>query len=852
MLVVGSQCDPMGLELSMLPGAAHDLGAVLTSELGRCSSALPTGPVLVDPSARQLDDALVEAMRAAHEQRATLVLAFIGHGGFEDDDFYLMAKDSAVPDSREAVLVGQRLKELLRRYSALDGLVLLIDACHSGLAAEAAGREWLQTMRRSRRRLELLTATDEGPAYGACATRTLTRLILAGSPQLGERLHFTEVKGYLDQHCGSQVAIHMAYDGSREVLISDPAAWIAYNPAWSATPLAGTAQQATIEQLTTFYEPTEAFTALRHLVAADADCVVLEGPPGSGKSAAAAELAHPRTAATVHAVLFASGTETLEQLALELARQLRGRLPEFAEACDRYWDSGLRDLWPRASALEIHVFGPLRHVEQPVRLVVDGIDAFEEAAAGQLLTALRERPGHVRLVVTGSQAATAFPAARRITFGSASDDEIVRYADRRGVDASTLTALSKGSWRAANQFAEGLLLTASLSAAQAPGEGYERQLRRAGLRHDHRVAAVLSVLLAAGAGTLVPIDLLRVAAKIVEVAELRDVLFRLGALVVRGRPGEGDEQVGLSGSDVADYLGGAGIDAVAGHHALADAIPHVPTATAYGIAARHRHLWASGRYEDAFSWVEQAESVVPDENRIRWATLAGWAVPGALRRRAEARAATWTAKAGDPAAALPIFRALLAESPGGEVETFSLHNNVAYWTGESGDWAQAHLLAERLVAECETTLGPHHPETLAARHLYALTFAKLGQVDEGLRRFREVLQLREQVIGPAHIDTLRSRHNLLYWEAENAYPPPVSQRWSHLVEDLVSSMGPDHDETLTARYHAAMFGAKRGEVEAALTEFRALLPEVERVLGSWHPQLRKINEQIVFWTSHRG
>jgi hypothetical protein len=86
-----------------------------------------------------------------------------------------------------------------------------------------------------------------------------------------------------------------------------------------------------------------------------------------------------------------------------------------------------------------------------------------------------------------------------------------------------------------------------------------------------------------------------------------------------------------------------------------------------------------------------------------------------LRRRAEARTATWTAKAGDPDASLPIFRALLVESPDRALETFSPHNNIAYWTGESGDWARAHALAERLVAECEAVLGSRHPETLAAR-----------------------------------------------------------------------------------------------------------------------------------------
>lgn len=81
-------------------------------------------------------------------------------------------------------------------------------------------------------------------------------------------------------------------------------------------------------------------------------------------------------------------------------------------------------------------------------------------------------------------------------------------------------------------------------------------------------------------------------------------------------------------------------------------------------------------------------------------------------------------------------------------------------------------------------------------------------------------------------------------------PPPVAEEWSRLVADLIHSVGPEHEETLTARYHAALFAAKRGEVASALTQFRELLPAVERVLGPWHPQLRKINEQVVYWTPY--
>jgi hypothetical protein len=104
MLVVGAQCHPVGVELAMLPVTAQ-------------------------------------------EQHATLVRAFIGHG-------WLRGR-RLLPDSREAVLVGQRIKELLRRYSVLDELVLLIGACHSGLEVESNS-----TSRRSQPPYEIVV----GPA----------------------------------------------------------------------------------------------------------------------------------------------------------------------------------------------------------------------------------------------------------------------------------------------------------------------------------------------------------------------------------------------------------------------------------------------------------------------------------------------------------------------------------------------------------------------------------------------------------------------------------------------------------------------------------------------------------------
>ncbi len=89
-LIIGSQCEAIRPPLSFLPQVAQDLFRVMTDpQVGNCSASPAANGLLINPTADEAKQAIKDAFADASRHEATLVLAFIGHGLFVGNDFYL-------------------------------------------------------------------------------------------------------------------------------------------------------------------------------------------------------------------------------------------------------------------------------------------------------------------------------------------------------------------------------------------------------------------------------------------------------------------------------------------------------------------------------------------------------------------------------------------------------------------------------------------------------------------------------------------------------------------------------------------------------------------------------------------
>ncbi|WP_157777733.1 hypothetical protein [Nocardia terpenica] len=419
-LIVCSQCDPLP-HLGFLPGLAHELAAVLVQH-GDWFPVFPNGIVVADPSSRQLENALSDAVQIAAEQSATLLLAFLGYGkDSADGDFCYLCRDSRPPDPygerpldlRFTVRLPTFVGDLVATPSTgggLDGLIMLVDTCRTGAGGRTLAPAWSGRLLRAPGRMELFVATGIDPASGGCCTRSLLGVVGSGLPGLGDWLLPVDLLGPIAQDCGGQ---RPQYLSSAAGLRSpaDPGLWLAHNLAPATDVLSGRPEDDIVADLTRHLLVTGGVTErLAALIEqGDERLRAIVGPGGSGKSTLAALLARSPSPDTlgmpVDAAVFLTGTSDRTAVARELGEQLAARVEDMETPAAVQNPTFDADVIPESVHAALSKLGAAQ-----VIIVVDGLDLPTERgkreAITAMLTALATRPeyDHVRLIVTDSQA----------------------------------------------------------------------------------------------------------------------------------------------------------------------------------------------------------------------------------------------------------------------------------------------------------------------------------------------------------------------------------------------------------------------------------------------------------------
>ena len=168
-------------------------------------------------------------------------------------------------------------------------------------------------------------------------------------------------------------------------------------------------------------------------------------------------------------------------------------------------------------------------------------------------------------------------------------------------------------------------------------------------------------------------------------------------------------------------------------------------------------------------------------------------------------------------------------------DTLVTRHELAYWTGEAGDAAEARDQCAALLPLIEWVLGPEHPATLTTRSNLATWTGEAGDAAGARDQFAALLPIRARALGLEHPDTLAARHKLARWTGEAGDAAGARDQYATLlpIEERVS--GPEHPDTLAARHELARWAGEAGDAAGARDQYAALLPIEERVSGPEHP-----------------
>jgi tetratricopeptide (TPR) repeat protein len=876
-LVIGSQCHRLP-ELGFLPQVAADFYAVMTDPaLGACIPALDGSGLIIDPTVAQARQLIESAFMRAAADRATLFIAYIGHGEMLDEDFYLLPTDSVEPvSSQNAVQLTTHIKELARTAAGrIDGLAVLIDACYSGVAASTAATAWIAGLKGSLR-FEILTAASNRPAADGCFMRSVTNLVSQGLETVPTpHVYFRDLRSRVALMCSHQVPQHPSYN-------ADDTLWLSKNRVAPTLPWAKSSFADHIQRLTQHYQPTTTLVQIAAAFEVTRNVAVL-GPPGAGKSTLAAALASPNVTANqvvagfVHAIVMINESMSPHEIAATLGLQLAVSVPHFSEKQRDFKNTLPAEAWRKLNALERDIIGPLKRANPDrVRLVFDSLDRLSPAAAEPVMGALDalSRLDFVRLLVTARPDTPVPTAASPVHLADPNEEELRSYLASRGIPTAKhgeILATSQNNWLVTRVLADLIEEDGDVSReiiGLSLGDIYEEMLLKCAALDDPEARSVLAILAAAGAGPIIPLELVVTASQTMGgpglSATVRDHVVRLKGLSVRSLPGTEDERLGLFHQTLADYIQetdpAAFLDAnkaiirAIGLRAPGDSAHalHDPY-YAYAFSREAEHYWAIGQLEETISSLRRRLSEVPKENLYRakyWEAKFEKRLGADHRYTLETRSnvAFETGAAGDANGALELYKKLLQDIERvfgkGCIESLAPRHNIAWMLWQSGERVQSRQMMTEVLADRQRLLGQSHPDTMTSRNVLASWNVDSSGHQASTEEFKRLLQERTRTLGPLHPDTLTVRNNLLYVLVTRGDPAVALREGNALLPIIVNVFGDRHPHTLKCEGLVAWAKLNNADLRGALAQFRSVASKQTDVLGPAHPDVLKSQSAI--------
>ena len=415
------------------------------------------------------------------------------------------------------------------------------------------------------------------------------------------------------------------------------------------------------------------------------------------------------------------------------------------------------------------------------------------------------------------------------------------------------------------------------------------------------VLSVLAVLGAAGVGPVLPVSLAARACfelGLPEEARFRHVVSALGPLIARADPGTPEERLGIFHETLVQHiqkrfdsvskaelaavaeLANRGLDpaensaeyeaawpeafeaatqavtdeheevlivsSFQAHDAILTAMEALNDdySQAYRRQRRTEHLWAVGRYQEAIEDLGAGLGYRAADNRDSlqgWAKRAGQVLPAEhpTLLKLKMDLAFWTGEAGDIADAVRQYRGLLEDQlrvlGPDDPETLATRSYLAHFIAESGAIADAVRQVRGLLEDHLRVLGPDDPETLITRSNLASFIAESGDIAEAVRQFRALLEDQLRVLGPDHLQTLVTRKVLAHWTALSGDQAGALRQFRDLLQDELRVLGPDDPFALRTRNSFAGWTGESGDAVEAVRQYGELLEDQLRVLGPDHP-----------------